>query len=301
MKSAPSPCARQSGQTRSRTRLSCFIDVSGTAELLARATIWPFYGIKASAWTTEADGSSAITIVDGIAALEPVEAGFTEDLVRAWFILTEQPVVTHLLAIPVAATEAEIMDARRHAPSMPSKAGYAERRDLRKALLADSSAEGDRLVDFQRRLRYELDDATRMARLFADCPGSGGTRYPLIREIPWWAPSSRTRTGTVRDGVGRSIPRSSPAGQPDRYRGAPAVSTEVGMDVAFSRKSENSSVLRYRSPVSHRITTISLPRFSSRRANSRPAYAAAPAEMPVSNPSVSISSRAASMAASPVT
>ncbi len=162
-------------------------DVSGTAELLARATIWPFYGIKASAWTSEADGSSAITIVDGIAALEPVEAGFTEDLVRAWFILTEQAVVTHLLAVPLGATEADVVH-MRELLSDAANTGYADRRDLRKVLLADSSAEGDRLVDFQGRLRYELDDATRMAAFSLIARGSGGTRYPLIREIPWWTP-----------------------------------------------------------------------------------------------------------------
>ncbi len=163
-------------------------DVSGTAELLARATIWPFYGIKASAWTTEADGSSSITIVDGIDALEPVEAGFSEDLVRAWFILTEQPVVTHLLAVPTGAAEEELAQIRAQLIDAVD-AGYGDRRDLRKALLADSSADGDRLVDFQSRLRYELDDAARMAAFSLIARGSGGTRYPLIREIPWWAPA----------------------------------------------------------------------------------------------------------------
>ncbi len=162
-------------------------DVSGTAELLARATIWPFYGVRASAWTTEADGTSAITVVDGITALELVEAGFTEDLVRAWFILTEQAVVTHLLAVPADATEAEVAQ-MRELLGVAIETGYADRRDLRKVLLADSSAEGDRLVDFQGRLRYELDDATRIAAFSLIARGSGGTRYPLIREIPWWAP-----------------------------------------------------------------------------------------------------------------
>lgn len=162
-------------------------DVSGTAELLARATIWPYYGIKASAWTTEADGSSAITIVDGIAALEPVEAGFHEDLVRAWYILTEQPVVTHLLGIPVGASLDDVVSIG----SLLSKAfaaGYAERRDVRKALLAESSASSEQLVDFLARVRIELDDRSRAAAYSLIARGAGGTRYPLIREIPWWSP-----------------------------------------------------------------------------------------------------------------
>ena len=142
----------------------------------------------ASAWTSEADGSSAITIVDGIAALEPVEAGFTEDLVRAWFILTEQAVVTHLLAVPLGAAETDVVQ-MRELLSDAAKTGYADRRDLRKVLLADSSAEGDRLVDFQGRLRYELDAGTRRAAFSLIGRGSGGTRYPLSREIPWGAPA----------------------------------------------------------------------------------------------------------------
>jgi hypothetical protein len=161
-------------------------DVSGTAELLARATIWPFYGIKASGWSAEADGSSSITIVDGIAALEPVEAGHSEDLVRAWFILTDQPVVTHLLAIPADTHEDKVTHVRATL-SAAFDAGYADRRDVRKALLAGSSAEGDRLVDFLSRLRTVLDDGSRAAAYSLIARGAGGTRYPLIREIPWWS------------------------------------------------------------------------------------------------------------------
>jgi hypothetical protein len=161
--------------------------ISGTAELLARATIWPYYGIKASAWTTEADGSSAITIVDGIDALEPVEAGFREDLVRAWYIMTEQPVVTHLLAMPAQAPVDDVVTIG----SLLSKAfaaGYAERRDVRKALLADSSVESEQLVAFLGSVQIELDDRSRAAAYSLIARGAGGTQYPLIREIPWWAP-----------------------------------------------------------------------------------------------------------------
>jgi len=159
-------------------------DVSGTAELLARATIWPFYGIKATAWTTQADGTASITIVDGIEALEPVEAGFSEDLVRAWYILTEQPVVTHLLAIPQAATDEDV--AAVHARlSDAAAAGYANRREVRKMVQAESSVESDHLVDFTSRIHYELNPIARTAAYSLIARGSGGTRYPLIREIPW--------------------------------------------------------------------------------------------------------------------
>jgi hypothetical protein len=159
-------------------------ETSSTAELLARATIWPFYGIKASAWTIEADGASAITIVDGISALEPVEAGYSEDLVRAWYILTEQSVVTHLLAIPAGASNAEV-DAVRSLLTNAAAAGYAARREVRRSLQAESSVEGDRLVAFLAGVRFDLDADDRAAAYSLIARGSGGTRYPLLREIPW--------------------------------------------------------------------------------------------------------------------
>jgi hypothetical protein len=159
-------------------------DTGSTAELLARATIWPFYGIRARAWIAEPDGTSAITIVDGIAALEPVEAGFAEDLVRAWYILTEQPVVSHLLAIPNDASNDDIERVRTLLRGAAA-AGHANRRDVRKALLADSSVDGDRLVDFFSRVRYDLDAAARTAAYSLIARGSGGTRFPLLREIFW--------------------------------------------------------------------------------------------------------------------
>ncbi len=159
-------------------------DIGATAEVLARATIWPFYGIRSSAWTTEPDGSSAVTIVDGLAALEPAEAGFSEDLVRAWYILTEQPVVTHLLAVPVDAAD-EAVEAIRTRLIEGAKAGYAERRELRKALLGGTLVESERLVDFLARVRYELDEAARAAAYSLIARGAGGTRFPLIRALSW--------------------------------------------------------------------------------------------------------------------
>jgi hypothetical protein len=159
-------------------------DVRSTAELLARATIWPFYGIRANAWTREADGTSAITLVDGLAALEPAEAGFSEDLVRAWYILTEQSVVTHLLAIPADSADEEV-EIVRTVLADAAAAGYAARRDVRRALQEDSSVEGDRLVEFLAGLRYELDADDRGSAYSLIARGSGGTRFPLIREIPW--------------------------------------------------------------------------------------------------------------------
>lgn len=163
--------------------------IGSTAELLARATLWPFYGIKAEQWLTEADGSAAVTIVDGLDALEPVEAGFSTDLVRAWYILTEQPVVTHLLVVPTDATDADV-DAIRSHLDQARDSGYRQRRDLRRMLLEESAIENEWLVDTLGRVRYDLDDTTRAAAYSLIARGCGGTRFPLIREIPWWESGS---------------------------------------------------------------------------------------------------------------
>jgi hypothetical protein len=159
-------------------------DIGATAELLARATIWPFYGIRADAWIAEPDGSSAITIVDGLNALEPVEAGFSEDLVRAWYILTEQSVVTHLLAIPLEASNETVATVRGRLIEAGA-AGYANRHEVRRNLQVESSIESERLVEFLSGIHYDLDPDDRMAAYSLIARGSGGTRYPLLREIPW--------------------------------------------------------------------------------------------------------------------
>jgi len=159
-------------------------DVGSTAELLARATLWPFYGIEAAAWLREPDGSSSVTIVDGLSALEPVEVGFSEDLVRAWYILTEQPVVTHLLAMPIGTTDDDATAVRTRLADAAA-AGYAARRDVRKGLLEESAVDSERLVDFLARLQYDLDAGTRTAAYSIIARGAGGTRYPLLRAIPW--------------------------------------------------------------------------------------------------------------------
>ena len=80
-------------------------EASRTAELLARATLHPFYGIGPTGWTRngdDAESAAEVVIVEGAEALRDVEAGFSEDLVRAWFIMTANPVVTHLLLAPKA-------------------------------------------------------------------------------------------------------------------------------------------------------------------------------------------------------
>ena len=88
------------------------LETSGLAELLARATLRPFYGIEPTGWVRDGDSPEAaraeVVIVEGAEALREPEGGFSEDLSRAWFILTAQPVVSHVLLVPRALSSADL-------------------------------------------------------------------------------------------------------------------------------------------------------------------------------------------------
>lgn len=87
-------------------------DVSTTARLLVRATFERYYGTPVVAWTTTGEGAQAV-VVEGVEALQPPEAGFRDDVGRAWFILNGVPVVTHLLLVPAGADPAAVDAATR--------------------------------------------------------------------------------------------------------------------------------------------------------------------------------------------
>ena len=85
----------------------CLRTESVTTELLARATVAPYFGFSVAGWVgPDADRYDGL-IVDELAGLAPPESGYREDLVRAWFVLTGMPLVQHVLAVPAAADPAE--------------------------------------------------------------------------------------------------------------------------------------------------------------------------------------------------
>ena len=110
------------------------LDTSGIAELLARATLRPFYGIEPTAWVRASDSPEAaraeVVIVEGAEALREPEAGFSEDLSRAWFILTAQPAVSHLLLVPSALRPADLTSVLTFLAAAKT-AGLARRREWR--------------------------------------------------------------------------------------------------------------------------------------------------------------------------
>ncbi len=67
---------------------------------LARATIEPFFGVRVRAWNGE-QGVAALPVLrvqEDEAALGPLGERY-HDLGRAWFVLTGQPFVSHLLVV----------------------------------------------------------------------------------------------------------------------------------------------------------------------------------------------------------
>jgi predicted solute-binding protein len=157
-------------------------DVSGTAELLARATLQPFYGIHPVRWTSEDAADAQVVIVEGANAISEPEAGFSEDLCRAWFILTGQPVVTHVLVVPSAMPEIEIESAIETLRASRTLA-HERRRDLKRELSEKLGIDRDRLTALFESQRYALEQDDRRALLMLLQRGNRGSTYPYSWEI----------------------------------------------------------------------------------------------------------------------
>lgn len=154
---------------------------SRTAELLIRALLRPFFGITASGFVRDGDdGDDAqIVVVEGAEAVNLPEAGFQEDLTRAWFILSGLPAVSHVLVAPREAMGLEpVVEALRTV----IETGVERRRDVRSQIAAHVEVDRDRLVELTNGLRFALDarDAQSLHQLVNR--GSWGTGYG--RDLP---------------------------------------------------------------------------------------------------------------------
>jgi predicted solute-binding protein len=148
------------------------LQASNMADVLARATLESFYGITATAWVRDDNVPEAaqaeVVIVEGAEALREPEAGFSEDLSRAWFILTGQPVVSHLLLVPrqLAATQRDRVIALLDA----ARAEGLQRRGEWRPRLADTlgiSRERAAALWAAQRLRIEATDRRALFDLLA--------------------------------------------------------------------------------------------------------------------------------------
>jgi hypothetical protein len=162
------------------------LDTSGIAEFLARATLRPFYGIEPTGWVRADDSAEAaraeVVIVEGAEALREPEGGFSEDLSRAWFILTAQPVISHVLLVPRALPQVDLkytldfLDAAR-------TEGLARRREWRPELADREGIGRDRASAFWAAQRLKLEREDRGALLDLLAKGSRGTSDPAPANV----------------------------------------------------------------------------------------------------------------------
>lgn len=156
------------------------------AEWLARALLRGFYGIEATAWIQDGNDPAVVkaevVIVEGAEALREPEGGLSEDLVRAWYILHNQFVVSHLLLLPRDTSPEEAQHVFNFLAAA-REAGLASRREWRPAL-----AEREGIVSAQagtfwtaQVLTLAADDRESLLALLND--GRGGTSAPAPTNV----------------------------------------------------------------------------------------------------------------------
>ena len=165
---------------------------SGAGEALARATLRPFYGIEPTEWIAgeeERAAQAQAVVVEGAEALRRPEAGFAEDLVRAWFILTGLPVVSHVLLVPAELDRAALRPALAFLAALAA-VGHERRRDLRRAVAAAHALDLDRLVPVLAAQRLTLEGADRRALATVLERGLRGSAYPPLAEPRFLEPET---------------------------------------------------------------------------------------------------------------
>jgi hypothetical protein len=162
------------------------LETSGVAELLARATLKPFYGIEPTNWVRDGNAPEAAraeaVIVEGTEALREPEAGFSEDLSRAWFILTAQAVVSHVLLVPRTLPPNRLQEALTFLDAARTE-GLARRPEWRPQLADREGLGRDRASAFWTAQRLKLELADRRALLDLLGKGSRGTSNPSPENV----------------------------------------------------------------------------------------------------------------------
>lgn len=121
---------------------------SQSAEALARATIHHFYGIDVVDWNRSSQASD-VSVLDGVDALAGKGEGFSEDLVRAWFILTSMPIPTHVLLAPTKQLESNQEQIRSMVKLLRQALAESSerRRELRRNISGDLGIDRDHLTE----------------------------------------------------------------------------------------------------------------------------------------------------------
>lgn len=159
-------------------------NASSSAEFLARSTLHPFYGITPMSFTNDDSADAQVVVLEGSEALQPPEAGFAEDLVRAWYILTDQPFVSHILVAP------KTMDRDAIAPALSTLAnlrssGHERRKDVRRAIAERTQLDPNLITEFFLAQRYQLELDDRRSLLILLQRGNRGSALPYVWEISY--------------------------------------------------------------------------------------------------------------------
>jgi predicted solute-binding protein len=168
-------------------------ETSATAEVLARSLMWPFFGIAVREWVYEPAEDLTVSIVDDALALQDPEAGFSEDLVRAWFVMTGLPVVSHVLLAPRSASS-EAVDEVVTLLTTCREIAHERRRELRQLMDEEYGIQRERLVNVLAHQRYSLDDADKDALVSLLVKGSGGSAYHPLTRLPFLGASGHNET-----------------------------------------------------------------------------------------------------------
>ena len=157
------------------------LDTGLLAEWLARALLQRFYGIEATAWVRDdndpAVARAEVVIVEGAEALREPEGGLSEDLVRAWYILHNQFLVSHLLLLPRNAGLSDV-DQTLAFLAATRAAGLASRRDWRPQQAEREDIVSARAGAFWSAQELSLADDDRDSLLLLLNEGRRGTSAP---------------------------------------------------------------------------------------------------------------------------
>lgn len=140
------------------------IDTSSSAELLARATLDPFFGITPSGFFRGDAPDAEAIVVEGGQAITPPEAGFSEDLAKAWYVLTSESYVSHILLSPLA-IDADSRSQLLHAATALHDGVIEQRRAIRTRIAAATGVDRELLTTLYGATRWSLDTSDRRALL----------------------------------------------------------------------------------------------------------------------------------------
>lgn len=190
---------------------------SRAAELLARATLWRYFGIQPALFVrdgvatvpspppeqvtaTEPDeepgaapGTQVLRVLDGTAglkALGDLPPDRAADLGRAWYIMTGLPPVSHLLLVPRALVE-QLPGA--YAATIESftsglASAHERRRELSRAFAERCVIPHEVARDFGADIRWKFDAEIHKSVVQLFNRGAWGMNLPLVRKLELLGP-----------------------------------------------------------------------------------------------------------------